>query len=211
MPEHDILLALSTARRLAAIILGRPATDDSEAVEVYRRWQQVDAELDSLPLATNAAMNHLVALVQPLNVPFAPLGPASGNPPPPPPPPMPTSTNEGGEEDDDDDNEDDEEDNDVTMSARLHSSPTPESTPVAVSQDPCLVCVSKLTFTGPKKMLKETRAKFNKRRLEYAAQHPDDAGAQNAAKVAIRNQQSVEARKVSRKEKKKEKRKAAKK
>ncbi|KAK5203604.1 hypothetical protein LTS03_004656 [Exophiala xenobiotica] len=133
-------------------------------------------------------MNHLVALVQPLNVPFAPLGPASGNPPPPPPPPMPTSTNEGGEEDDDDDNEDDEEDNDVTMSARLHSSPTPESTPVA-----------------------ETRAKFNKRRLEYAAQHPDDAGAQNAAKVAIRNQQSVEARKVSRKEKKKEKRKAAKK
>ncbi|KAK5279054.1 hypothetical protein LTS13_005577 [Exophiala xenobiotica] len=96
-------------------------------------------------------MNHLVALVQPLNVPFAPLGPASGNPPPPPPPPMPTSTNEGGEEDDDDDNEDDEEDNDVNdvSEAAQQSNPGVDAS------------------GRPKQMLKETRAKFNKRRLEY--------------------------------------------
>jgi hypothetical protein len=60
-------------------------------------------------------------------------------------------------------------------------------------------------------MPKETRAKFDKRRLEYAAQHPDDAGAQNAAKMAARNQQSVEARKVKRKVRKKEKKANAKK
>ncbi|KAK5189448.1 hypothetical protein LTR92_010648 [Exophiala xenobiotica] len=185
MPEHDILLALSTARRLAAIILGRPATDDSEALKSIDVGSRLTPSLTRFPLRQ----------MLPLNVPFAPLGPASGNPPPPPPPPMPTSTNEGGEEDDDDDDEDDEEDNDVN-----------DVTEAAQQSNPGVDASGR-----PKRMLKETRAKFNKRRLEYAAQHPDDAGAQNAAKVAIRNQQSVEARKVSRKEKKKEKRKAAKK
>jgi hypothetical protein len=126
MPHQDILLALSTARSLAAIILGRPATDDSEAVEVYRRWQQMTPSLTRFPLRqmlvscltllfsaksdSLSAMNHLVTLVQPLNVAFAPLRPASGNSP----PLLPTSTNEGGEEDDnvDDDDDDDDDDND---------------------------------------------------------------------------------------------------
>ncbi|KAK5419524.1 hypothetical protein LTR20_003963, partial [Exophiala xenobiotica] len=157
------------------------------------------------------AMNHLVALVQPLNVPFAPLGPASGNPPPPPPPPMPTSTNEGGEEDDDDDNEDDEEDNDVNdvSEAAQQSNPGVDASGRESRSVPGLRF--KINFYRTKTNAQGNSGQIQQASPRISAQHPDDAGAQNAAKVAIRNQQSVEARKVSRKEKKKEKRKAAKK
>ncbi|KAK5467034.1 hypothetical protein LTS15_000004 [Exophiala xenobiotica] len=228
MPHHNTLLALSVARRLAAITLGRPAIDDSEAIEIHRRWQQVDAELALLPRPVT--MNHLVTRVQPWHVPFAPVRLAGANPPPPM-PDLTDSVDDDEEEEEEEEEEEAEEEDEEDDEAARHLTPAPfdrrmasvpagfdfgegESSfdPIYGQEDQRPLPPKGVDARGrPIKMPKETRAKFNKRRLEYAAQHPDDAGAQNAAKVATRNQQSVEARKARRKETKKEKTKAAKK